>query len=183
MASGSPLFEEKQRFRQTWLWVVLLAVNALFLYGIYAQIFNEGAFGNNPVSDPTLWGLSGSMLFLTLFFLLIRLETLIKEDGIYVRFFPIHLKFKKYAWEEIAKCYVRTYKPLMEYGGWGFRIGLFGSGGALNVSGKEGVQLELESGKKLLIGTQRPEEAKGALQELGKASDPDQNKSFTTPTP
>ncbi|MFB6257265.1 MAG: hypothetical protein ABEH38_01110 [Flavobacteriales bacterium] len=39
----------------------------------------------------------------------------------------------------------------------------------MNVAGSKGIQLELKSGKRLLIGTQRPEEAKEALQKLEKA--------------
>jgi hypothetical protein len=123
-----------------------------------------------PFDNAHVWAFFTAILPITLFFLLIRLDTVIKEDGVYVRFFPIHLKLKKYPWEDIEKCYVRTYKPLTEYGGWGYRSGLFGSGGALNISGKEGIQLELKNGKKLLIGTRRPEETKEVLQTIKSTS-------------
>lgn len=57
-----------------------------------------------------------------------KLQTVIKTDGIYVRFFPIHIAFRKYSWDKLSKVYVRTYSPLAEYGGWGLRLGLFGKG-------------------------------------------------------
>lgn len=55
----------------------------------------------------------------------------------------------------------------MDYGGWGFRFGLFGKGRALNVSGNKGIQLVLTDGTRLLIGTNKPDEARQALQLIG----------------
>ena len=99
-------------------------------------------------------------------FLNLRLETFIKNDGIHVRFFPFHIKFKHYPWESISRSYVREYSPLMEYGGWGLRMGLFGKGTAFNVSGSMGLQLEFTNSKKLLIGTNKPEELITALNKI-----------------
>lgn len=53
---------------------------------------------------------------------------------------------------------MRTYSPIKEYGGWGYRITLK-NGKAFNVTGNKGIQLVLKSGKKLLIGTQQESEA------------------------
>jgi hypothetical protein len=146
-----------------------MIINAFFLYAICCRFFGVEAIGNVASDDTYVWAFFTAVLPITLFFLSIRLDTVIQEDGIHVLFFPIQWKLKAYPWEEIQECYVRTYRPLTEYGGWGYRIGLFESGGALNVSGKEGIQLELKNGKRLLIGTQRPEDAKEALQKLESA--------------
>ncbi len=81
---------------------------------------------------------------------------MIKTDGIYVKFFPFHMSFRHYPWDQIHKSYVRKYNPILEYGGWGLR-GL-GKNRALNVSGNQGLQLELEGNKRLLIGTRKPDE-------------------------
>ncbi len=51
---------------------------------------------------------------------------------------------------------------MKEYGGWGIRYGMKGM--AYNVSGNRGVQLEFETGKRLLIGSQRPEELVSQIQ-------------------
>lgn len=99
-----------------------------------------------------------------IFTVLSKLETQIKKDGVYVRFYPAHRKFKYYPWSEISKAYVRQYSPLGEYGGWGLKG--FSDNKALNISGKTGFQLELKNGKKLLIGTQKPEEIKELLTRL-----------------
>ena len=56
-----------------------------------------------------------------------------------------------------------TYSPLWDYGGWGIRCGRKGI--AYNVSGDRGVQLELERGRPILIGSQRAEELARAIEE------------------
>ncbi|MDQ1088364.1 hypothetical protein [Siphonobacter sp. SORGH_AS_1065] len=56
---------------------------------------------------------------------------------------------------------------MTEYGGWGLRLGLFGKGIAFNVSGNKGLQLEFIDHKKLLIGTNKPEELTKVLSEIG----------------
>src|SRR3712207_3596059 len=95
-----------------------------------------------------------------------RLDTTIRKDGVYVRFFPFHLKFKYYDWNGLVKSYVRQYSPLIEYGGWGLRFGIFGKGTAFNVSGDKGLQLEFLNHKKLLIGTNKPDELTQTLNKL-----------------
>ncbi|MGI4862562.1 MAG: hypothetical protein ACRYFZ_01470 [Janthinobacterium lividum] len=55
----------------------------------------------------------------------------------------------------------RTYSPLGDYGGWGIR-GL-PSNLAYNVWGQAGLQLIFQSGNKLLLGTQQPEELRKVL--------------------
>ena len=105
----------------------------------------------------------GIVFLLTLLFYFFKLETIIKTDGIYVRFFPIHIAYKKYEWNTINKSFVREYNAIGEYGGWGIRYGIFGNGNALNVSGNKGLQLVFANDKKLLIGTNKPQELTEAL--------------------
>lgn len=153
------LFSERQRFNQWWLWLILLLPNVTIGYGIWEQ-YKSG----EPLSWSTLL-LSNALLLVVLgLFLLMRLETEIREDGIYVRFFPFASKLKRYGWEDIDEAYVRKYSPLLDYGGWGVRYGL--KGRALNVAGNTGIQLKLKDGSRLLIGTRKPEEAKAVLERI-----------------
>ncbi len=160
------LFSEKQRFTQWWLWLILIGINGMFLYGIVKQVIRGEQFGDRPMSDEGLMILAGLLLLLTLLFTTFRLETRIEQDGIYVRFFPFHIAFRHYTRESITKVYVRKYSGILEYGGWGLRYG-FGNGRAYTISGDQGLQLELKNNKRLLIGTRRPEEIKEALQKAG----------------
>lgn len=161
------LFEEKQRFRLIWLWIILLSIDAFFLYGVLRQVVNGQQFGSKQISNTELLVAASLMMFLTMLFVFVRLETQIRKDGIYVRFFPFQLRFRKYSWDNIAQSFVRKYNPIVEYGGWGFRLGFSGKGKAYTVSGDTGIQLVFANGSKLLIGTKKESEAKKVLQQIG----------------
>jgi hypothetical protein len=161
------LFTERQRFKQWWLRLILLGINGLLLFVFFKQIIGGQQFGDKPMSNLGLLITTGLTIALTLLLFISRLDTIIKKDGIYVRFFPLHLKFKHYAWDSLTKSFVRQYSPLTEYGGWGLRLGLFGEGTAFNVSGDKGLQLEFTDNKKLLIGTNKPDELTETLNKVG----------------
>jgi hypothetical protein len=156
--SNEILFSESQKFKKWWLLFMLLGLNGLFIFGVFKQVIGGEQFGDKPMSNVGLLIATGLTLMVTLLFLNFRLDTMIKNDGIYVRFFPFHLTFKHYNWDSLTKSFFRQYSPISEYGGWGWRLGLFGKGTAFNVSGNKGLQLEFNNHKKLLIGTNRPEE-------------------------
>jgi hypothetical protein len=93
---------------------------------------------------------------------LIPLRTRLLDDQIELRYgrrmrFRIPLK-------NVARAYARTYRPLREYGGWGIRYGFDGK--AFNMRGNQGVQLVLQNGEKVLIGSQRPAELAEAIHRL-----------------
>ena len=150
------LFSETQRFKQWWLWILLIGSDVFTFYGVYKQIITGHTFGDKPASNTVLLISSGITVLLTILFLIIRLDTQIKKDGVYVKFFPLNLRFKQFTWIQLSKCYVRKYSPIAEYGGWGLRFGFGGK--AYNISGNQGLQLEFKNKKTLLIGTQKPEE-------------------------
>jgi hypothetical protein len=151
---GKILFSEKQRFNQWWLWAILIGINLLFLY---VAIFQPNII------------LTLSFVFtliLILLFLIFRLETRISEEKIYVRLYPLQLKYKEYKWSEISKCSIRQYSPIGEYGGWGLRG--FGKNKAINISGNLGLQIDFINNKKLLIGTNKTKELTEVLRKIGK---------------
>lgn len=156
------LFHEVQRFRQIWLWPLILFITGISWFGVIQQIIYHIPFGSNPASDFILilfWLFFG--IGFPLFFYVIKLVTEIRDDGLYLRFFPFHFSFRKILLKDIKMIKVRSYNPIREYGGWGIRYGLKGK--AYNVHGDRGVQLEFVNGKRLLIGSQRSEEFANAL--------------------
>ncbi|PKL85720.1 MAG: hypothetical protein CVV22_06050 [Ignavibacteriae bacterium HGW-Ignavibacteriae-1] len=163
------LFSENQKFTQWWIWGIMLLINSIWIVAIFVQLIGGTPFGNNPMSDVGIIITAILTILLTVFLRSIRLDTQIREDGIYVKFFPLYLNFKKYFWYEISKCYLREYQPIKEYGGWGLRG--FIKNRALNVSGNQGLQLIFTDNKKLLIGTNKPDEMKLALMNLGKLTE------------
>ena len=163
------LFSESQRFKQLWVWAILLGVNGLLLYGVITQVFIGKTFGTKPMGDTGLILVMLFTILLTLSFVFLRLDTTISKDGIRYRFMPFQRKFRLVSWDLISKSYVRQYKPIKEFGGWGLRTSS-SAGNAYNIAGNKGLQLVYHNGKKFLIGTQKPEEMDDALKKLGKAS-------------
>ncbi|MBK7093715.1 MAG: hypothetical protein IPH57_01110 [Saprospiraceae bacterium] len=160
------LFSEVQRFKQWWLWLVLFGINGMFLYGVIQQIILGTKFGDNPMSNTGLLIFFAFSLALSALFVYLRLETVLSPDGIFVRFYPVILKYRFFSWSNVRKAYIRQYKPILEYGGWGLRYSFRGKGRAFNVSGNIGLQLEFINGEKLLIGTQNPEKLRNVLEDL-----------------
>lgn len=163
--NNETLFTEKQKFTQWWLWVILIGLNGIFIYAIFKQVIGGQPFGDKPSSNESILFLAGLFFLITIFFFSIRLNTIIKKNGIYLRLAPFHRQFKHYTWDSLAKLYVREYAPLREYGGWGIRFGRNGT--AYNISGNKGLQLEFKDNKKILIGTNKPEELAEVLSKIG----------------
>ena len=101
-----------------------------------------------------------------IFFFIIKLETEVRSDGLYVRFYPIHIRYKRFTADNLQQYYTRRYRPILEYGGWGIRYSFTKKGKAYNISGNKGVQLVLKNGRKLLIGSQRPDELVAAIDQM-----------------
>lgn len=127
-------------------------------------VLREKIFPSREILPIILLTFFGVLLpiAIAILFLMLKLETEVRSDALYVRLFPVHVRYKRFTAEDLAECYARQYKPVLEYGGWGIRFD-FKGGKAYNVSGKEGVQLVLRNGKRLLIGTQRPDELAEAI--------------------
>lgn len=155
------VFIEEQRFTQTWLLVVMGFSLLVPIYVIINEYLNE----NSEMTTNEFIGTIGGIILVTAIIFIFKLTTRIDEKGIHYKFFPFHWSFKIITWSEISMAFVRNYDPIGEYGGWGFKGGWSKSKGkALNVSGDIGIQLELKNGKKLLIGTQKENEAKSVLE-------------------
>jgi hypothetical protein len=153
-------FNERQYFRKWWFLLILVLVMGGAIYGMVQQVIFDQPFGNNPMSNSGFIVLMLLLVFLFGSILMMRLETKIDDKGIRFGFYPFQSKGKFYAWNEIADISVVKYNPLIDYGGWGWRISLTGQGQAYNVSGNKGIVVVLKNGKKRLVGTQRPEEAR-----------------------
>jgi hypothetical protein len=164
--TAPPRFREEQRFRQPWIWIVTLPLClgtiGFFAWAMVEQLVFARPVGNQPMPDLMLvivgplaiLGMAGILWLLWA----ARLVTEVRDDGVYIRFFPFHRRFRGFLWQQIEACEIRSYRPIAEYGGWGIRYGL--GGRAFNVSGNRGLQLDLGGGRfgHVLIGSQRPEE-------------------------
>ena len=156
------LYREVQRFRQPLIWIFLISIALFSIYGMVQQLILGKPFGNNPAPDVVLIIIVIIVgLGFPVFFYVMNLTIEVRTDGLYIRFFPLHVSFRKVEFTNIARYEVRTYRPIRDYGGWGIRWGRKGK--AYNVSGNRGLQFELSDGKRLLLGSQKPEELAKAL--------------------
>jgi len=92
------------------------------------------------------------------------LHTKIDEKGISIKFFPFVRK-KTWLWEDIDDLYIKEYS-ITDYGGWGYRVGKNGT--AYNTKGKYGLQLLLNNGARVMIGTQNHEELQRIIETFRK---------------
>lgn len=101
------------------------------------------------------------LIYIFLAFLyLIKLSTHIDENGIQMRFFP--LVKKDFKWKDIKNVQVITYGFV---GGFGIRLWTK-YGTVYNVKGNKGLAIELNNGKKYLIGTQKETELKTVIKKF-----------------
>jgi hypothetical protein len=157
-------FSETQRFSQWWLWLILgcAALLPVIIEGTAWQMGKQDSISATAIGVSVVM----SVLF-TFMFSFLLLRTWIGAEGVSYQFSFFHRIPVKHSWDDIAQAYVRQYKPLREFGGWGIRYGMKkGRGMAFNISGNKGLQLVLKNGKNILIGTRRPDEIHALLTAL-----------------
>ncbi len=165
-------FEEEQKLDVWWLKIFIIALLLVSLgplyYGLITQLSLGEPWGNKPMSDMgiVITAVVITMVMAGVIFLMFfsKLSTFVRGDGIHVSFFPF-FREKIFSHDKIKSYEVRKYKPIVEYGGYGLRHSMR-NGKAYNMSGNIGLQLYFNDGKKLLIGTKRPEAFKRAMDKL-----------------
>lgn len=158
------VFNETQKFDQWWMKLVYFGMIAMLCYFLYTEFVAQEAVDQVSADDTTgQWITMATIIPVLILFYIFKLHTEIDEIGVHYQFLPFHFSKKTVRWADVEKCYVRTYSPIREYGGWGFRTSLGKNGKAYNVKGNKGIQLKLKNGDKILIGTQKAEDAQGVI--------------------
>lgn len=161
-------FHEEQKFNQWWIWLLIAVCSGIWIWSFVQQILMGKPFGQNPMSDLGVILTGFFPVIIILLFQFLKLETVIDDQGIKCRFKPFQRKFKTFLPHDIVRWEVKKYHPIREYGGWGIRSGFFRNSSAYNVTGNVGLYMELKSKKSFLIGTQRPDAIKHAMEKLMK---------------
>ena len=159
-------FAEKQKVRQSWVFILVALIVLLWLWEVIQQIILGIPFGKNASPDWAILVIGIVPICAILLLFLLKLETMVDEDGVHYRMWPLQSKFRKIGAEEISNWEVRKYRPIGDYGGWGIRIGFSKKGIAFNMSGNQGAIFELKNGKQILIGTRHPKHFQEALEKL-----------------
>ena len=152
-------FTETQKFNKWWHYlivgipvVIVIVASSLVQFDIVSS--------KDGTKAPVLF-MSSIVIacFFFIWFMILKLQTEINSEGIFVNFFGIPFCKRIIKWDDLQSISVITYSPLSDYGGWGARYSIGGNGWCYNVSGKKGIKLVYKTGKPFLIGTQKPEEA------------------------
>ncbi len=144
-------FHERQHFRQVWLWLLLAGV--LISVAVPAIV--------RPMTATIVT--FAVTAFLVALMAYAHLDVIVTDEEVLIRFRPFHIRGRRVPLRDIAEVHARDYRPILEYGGWGIRLG--GNGMAYNAYGDRGVQLVLKNGTRILIGSQRSEELAAALRD------------------
>jgi len=156
------VFIEEQKFTQP---IIIIGLSVAFI-AVGISSYNEwSAILEGSISEK-FGSLSGLIIILLvgLLFLKLKLKTRVDEKGIYYQYSPFHLSYKLITWESISNCYIRNYDGISEFGGWGLKFSFRkNKGKSFTTKGNIGLQIELTTGNKILIGTQKKEELQRVL--------------------
>ncbi len=167
-------FREEQRYTQWWVWLLLLLIFAVSVlplwYGVYVQVVEQREWGDQPMTTDKLIVVS---VLMTIFvsaiiwlFAVQKLETEVTSEAFRFRFLPFIRKWRVIKPNEVAEYKIGPYNPVSTYGGWGIRSVGKSNGKAYTISGKTGLLITLTSGSKILIGTQRKDALKYAMEKM-----------------
>jgi len=123
-------FKEEQKFRQLWLWGIILGLPILLSIFLLSE-----SFGDTPL--PTNVLIIGLLLpwASVLLFWILNLRTKIDRDAVVIQFFPFWRK--RIGWDEVDSAEVLNYGFV---GGYGIRMWTK-YGTVYNVSGQMGLAL------------------------------------------
>ena len=130
------------------------------------MIFNK-PWGTRPASDLALIIINMVMFLFIILFFSFNLKTVITEQYISFRFFPLQTRMKIIYWEEVKNVSVIKYDGMKEYWGFGLKY-MPGKGWCYTMPGHNGIKLTLTSGKTILIGTHMAEEVTQIINVLKK---------------
>lgn len=145
---------------QWWLWLLLVGVAGIWVWGIIQQIIIGHPFGDKPVSNAGLVISSLIPFSLIVFLGLASLKTTVTSTKIAVRFTPfINVQIDR---NDVLNAEIITYN----FVGYGIRYSnQYGT--VYNAKGNCGLLIYKKTGGKLLIGTQHPEELRQVIAKWG----------------
>jgi hypothetical protein len=157
---SEPVFHEVQRLRQWHIRIVLALPPAALLFITIRQVIFYHPWGGHPISNGGLIFLTILLVAVYLRLITVRLVTDVGSGEMAIGLRGLWRR-RRIPLSQIRSATTVEYNSL-DYGGYGIRSGP--GGRAYIADGNRGVQLELNDGNKLLIGSQRAEELARAIQ-------------------
>ena len=139
------------------MWIIILVSMAAWTYSVIMAFMNDQSEGlSKDAYVVIVMGVVPLALLIYVFSVSNCLPMLIRMEYI-IKFTLLQRKFKTIKADEIASYEIRKYNALLEYGGYGIRLGRGARGKAFNVGGNMGMQFTFKNGKKFLLGTHQEE--------------------------
>lgn len=156
------LFQETQRFRQPWVWGIVLLPMAIVLGILLYQLITGEPVGDNPAPDRLLL----LILFLipvpvVVGFFVARLVTRIDREGLHYGWNLFGNRLNTIPWSDIHALALIRYK----FVGYGVHYARK-YGTVYNVSGNVGLYVETKRGRKLTVGTTEPDRLDNVLRTI-----------------
>src|SRR5699024_2623348 len=143
---------------------------ACCIYVVYhnKQIIFGVPMGDNPAPNLLLviFWLAFGIVFPVFMLWMCRLIIEVRSNGVYIRFAPFHKSYKSFLFKDIISYKPVVYNSLRRFGGWGIRFNAKGET-AYNISGKQGVELQLRNNT-VVVGTKDSNELKKAMDSVQK---------------
>ncbi len=162
------LFTEVQKFRQWWLWLILIFASLPLAGILIYQLTTGHPVGDRPASNAEL-AVIVVLISVPLLsgFYFFKLFTVIDTEAIYYGFGITNNNLNEIKLADIAEMNVVPYKS----NGLGMRLSSqFGT--IYNTSGGLGLFIITKSGTKIVIGTKEPEALRAAIEALKKPNRP-----------
>ena len=167
----SARYEETQRFRQGWLWV-LLVISAIpaGMVGIVAVVTDAGT-NSGPWIGIVLAIVVGPLV--VIYYANLRIK--VRDDALLLRLWPFHLRPRRVAYDEITRVTVVELSPLSDFGGVGVRVrpsvyrwGVrFDGPVGYVVEGRQGVRIKRNDRADLVVTASDPRALVGAIKRVG----------------
>jgi len=155
-------FKESQKVNLGWKWILFLGLYALMIWALLEQ-FSEQKYDVTGVISIVFSIVI--IIFFNILILYMKLETEMNEHSIRYQFKPFHRKPRIIELRDVSEIYLRQFKPYKEYGGYGIQRKIK-YGQSYTVEGRNGLQIIMKNGKKILVGTQKSKELEALLKKL-----------------
>lgn len=147
-------YREEQHFHDFLMGLLVLAMLFVVFVTTVAVVFARPGDALLLAIAPVVVVLIAALISLS------HLDVDVTDSGVTIAF--RHLwPTRRIAFQDIVGLEVKHYRPLIDYGGWGVRIGP--AGWAYTTGGDVGVKLRLRKGLPVLIGSRHPEDLEAAI--------------------
>jgi len=146
-----PHFYERQRYKNPVLLILVILIELVLFYYILRQVLDDKLWGSGRFDS---WLLIASTILvptpLLLSFFLVRLDTIITEEGIFYRWAPFNKNYQMILWTNIKEVFMIEMKDK------GLRWRFTHRYEESHFPGSEyALVIQMRSGKKKLLGTRK----------------------------